>query len=100
MVEKRAARENLENLTCILSDKNTSLPGCIIDRVFFFDILHHVADAKRNLLLEIWRILKDDGTLCVTDHHMTPTAIRAAVSGTSLFELKGEKNNILLFQKR
>jgi ubiquinone/menaquinone biosynthesis C-methylase UbiE len=97
-VQKLAAKKNLSNVRAILSDCATGLPPDSIDVVLLYDILHDLEDRDK-VLAELHRVLKPDGILSVSDHHLKEDEINSAVTGKELFKLKSKGKNTLSFAK-
>jgi len=91
-VKSLASKHQLTNVATILSDSATGLPDGSIDVVLLYDILHALKKPD-DILAELHRVLKADGTLSVRDHHLTEEEIMSRITGTKLFRLlrKGEK---------
>ena len=53
----------------ILSDCDTGLPPASIDVVLLYDILHELEN-RTEVLKELHRVLKPEGILSVSDHHL------------------------------
>jgi ubiquinone/menaquinone biosynthesis C-methylase UbiE len=83
---KRAAkRKRLENMTTILSDCDTGLQDGSVDAVLLYDTYHGLSQPDE-VLRELHRVLKKDGTLSFSDHHMNEHDIVACVTGSGMFE--------------
>jgi ubiquinone/menaquinone biosynthesis C-methylase UbiE len=91
-VKSLASKHQLTNIATILSDSATGLPDGNIDVVLLYDILHMLKKPD-DILAELHRALKADGTLSVRDHHLAEEEITSRITGTKLFRLlrKGEK---------
>jgi ubiquinone/menaquinone biosynthesis C-methylase UbiE len=85
-VKSLAADHKLANVQTILSESATGLPDGSIDIALLYDVLHHLKSPD-NVLAEIHRILKPDGILSVSDHHMDEKDITFKISGMGLFRL-------------
>ena len=92
MVRGLVSRRGLTNVETILSDRETGLPDGSIDAVLFYDILHALSEPDR-VLAELHRVLKPDGVLSVSDHHLRKSDIVGRVTANGLFRLsqKGER---------
>ena len=90
-VQKLARKEQLTNVQTIHSDCQTGLPDNSIDVVLLHDIFHMLDDPQA-ILAELDRVLKQNGTLSVSDHHMQEETILSGITGGHLFRLvnKGE----------
>jgi ubiquinone/menaquinone biosynthesis C-methylase UbiE len=91
-VKKRAVRKGIENIEVIASDCSTGLPDQSVDTVLLYDIFHGLARPD-DVLRELHRILKSDGTLSFSDHHMKENDVLTRVTGSDRFRLvrKGRK---------
>jgi ubiquinone/menaquinone biosynthesis C-methylase UbiE len=97
-VEKRAAKKNLTNIRTILSDGPTSLDDHSTDLIIFFDVFHNL-DNPDDVLKELHRVLKPDGTLCFSDHHMKEGDILSRLDDKGLFKLKRKGKMTFTFSK-
>jgi ubiquinone/menaquinone biosynthesis C-methylase UbiE len=88
IVEKR----QLTNVETILSDCKTGLPENSVDVVLLYDAFHGLSD-RNGVLQELHRILKRDGILSFSDHHMKEDEILTQMIIGGLFKLfeKGER---------
>jgi ubiquinone/menaquinone biosynthesis C-methylase UbiE len=91
-VKDLAAQKSLANVTTINSDGPTGLPDGGLDFVLLYDVYHHLARADE-VLAELRRVLKPDGVLSVSDHHLKENEIIAGITASGCFRLsrKGEK---------
>jgi ubiquinone/menaquinone biosynthesis C-methylase UbiE len=91
-VQKLASRKGLDNVETILSDCKTGLPPNSLDMVMLYDILHDL-DAANGVLTELNRVLKLEGILSLSDHHMKEAEIVSRVTAGGLFKLsiKGKR---------
>jgi len=86
MVKNLARKSNLKNVETILSDCKTGLPNNSIDVVLLYDTFHDLED-QNAVLQELHRILKPNGTLSFSDHHMKEADITSAITNQNLFRL-------------
>lgn len=91
-MESLAARRGLANVKTIRSDCRTGLPQESVDVVLMYDVFHAL-EKPQAVLAEMHRILKPDGILSFSDHHMSGGDIIAGVTDCGLFALveKGAK---------
>lgn len=96
-VQGIASKKQLANVETILSDCQTALPDNSLDVVLLYDIFHHLSDRDR-VLKELNRVLKPDGILSFSDHHMKEREILAGVTNGGLFGplRKGQKTYTFL----
>ena len=92
MVKKIVAKKQLTNVEPILSDRKTGLPDDSVDRVLLYDVFHDLTDPN-GVLEELHRVLKSDGILSFSDHHLKENEIVSSLTKTGLFTLlrKGQK---------
>jgi ubiquinone/menaquinone biosynthesis C-methylase UbiE len=92
MVKKTASEKGLMNVKTILSDCNTGLSENSLDVVLIYDVFHDL-DNQSEVLRELHKILKADGLLSFSDHHMKDKEIISKMTNSNLFKLikKGRK---------
>ena len=98
-VKSIASKLVLSNVETICSDCDTELPPNVIDTVLLYDIFHMLRD-KEKVLLELHRVLKDDGILSFSDHHMKEKDILSAMEESNLFELHKKNKWTYSFLKK
>jgi ubiquinone/menaquinone biosynthesis C-methylase UbiE len=98
MVEKTACRKRLTNVQTILSDCKTGLASNSMDTVLLYDTFHDLRD-QNGVLEELHRILKPNGILSFSDHHMKESAIISGVTGRGLFRLLKKGKRTFSFSK-
>jgi 2-polyprenyl-3-methyl-5-hydroxy-6-metoxy-1,4-benzoquinol methylase len=91
-VKKIALKHNLNNVETILSDGKTGLTDMSMDFVLLYDVLHHLSHPE-NILADLHRVLKPDGVLSMSDHHLKEEEITTAMTASGYFRLlrRGEK---------
>jgi ubiquinone/menaquinone biosynthesis C-methylase UbiE len=92
MVKRTAVKKQLPNVETILSDCNTGLPDDSLDVELLYDTFHDLVD--QNMILgELHRVLKPNGILSFSDHHMKENEILPKMTDDGLFKLlrKGER---------
>lgn len=97
-LKKISSKKGLSNIETILSGCKTNLSDNSIDAVILFDVYHELDD-KVKVLEELYRVLKPDGILSVSDHHLTRENLISSLKGSGLFKLSKEKNKIFIFNK-
>jgi len=92
MVQKIALKKLLGNVQTIHSDCATGLDDNLIDVVLLYDTYHNLSDSE-SVLKELHRVLKPEGILSFSDHHMKEDEILSGITETGLFRLseKGKK---------
>jgi ubiquinone/menaquinone biosynthesis C-methylase UbiE len=86
MVQKIVSKKQLTNVETIRSDCKTGLPGNSVDVVLLYDTFHGLGDPN-GVLEELHRILKPDGVLSFSDHHIKENEIISKVTNGGLFRL-------------
>jgi ubiquinone/menaquinone biosynthesis C-methylase UbiE len=96
-VKDIASKKQLTNVETILSDCQTGLSDNSLDAVLLYDIFHHLSDPDV-VLKELHRVLKPDGILSFSDHHMKEKEIVAVVTNSGFFRLlrKGQRTYTFL----
>jgi ubiquinone/menaquinone biosynthesis C-methylase UbiE len=91
-IRDTAARMGLTNVETIHSDCDTGLPANSVDFILLHDVFHMFSNPDK-ILTELHRVLKPDGVLSFSDHHMQEEDILSGVTGNRLFKLskKGER---------
>jgi ubiquinone/menaquinone biosynthesis C-methylase UbiE len=95
---KIVSKNRLLNVQFILSDCDTILPNGCLDIVLMYDVLHDIDDAKP-ILYEMHRLLKPNGILSCSDHHLSRNEIVSIMTQSILFELSKEGKNTFSFSK-
>jgi ubiquinone/menaquinone biosynthesis C-methylase UbiE len=98
MVKKIVARKGLTNVEAILSDRETGLPDDSMDRVLLYDVFHDLPDPD-GVLEELHRVLKSDGLLSFSDHHLKEDEIVSSLTSTKLFTLLRKGQETYSFMK-
>jgi ubiquinone/menaquinone biosynthesis C-methylase UbiE len=91
-VQNIISKNQLANVETILSDCKTGLPDNCIDIVLLYDTFHDLNNPDE-VLEELHRILKLNGILSFSDHHMKEYEIMSKITKKGLFRLfrKGER---------
>ena len=99
MVKRIAEKNHLANVNTILSDCKTGLPDESIDVVMLYDTFHDLTN-QDTVLAELHRVLKPNGMLSFSDHHLTEDEIVSRVANKGLFRLLRKGENTHSFVKR
>lgn len=83
-VERAANRLGVSHLQTIQADELPRVPDGSVDITLLFDVLHEIRDPGPTLV-EIRRLLKQDGVLAVTDHHLEEASLLHTVTDDGLF---------------
>ena len=97
-VQNIASKKQLTNVETILSDCQTALPDSSLDAVLLYDIFHHLSDPDL-VLKELHRVLKRDGILSFSDHHMKENEIVSELTNSRLFRLSRKGKRTYTFLK-
>lgn len=91
-VRSIASKKKLTNVETIRSDCKTGLSDSSMDVILLYDTLHDLSDPT-GVLEELNRVLKPNGILSLSDHHLKEKEIISKVTNTGLFKLsrKGKK---------
>lgn len=91
-VQRIASKNGFANVGTIQSDCQTGLPDQSMDVVLLYDTFHELDEADK-VLIELHRILKQDGILSFSDHHLKEDEIQTRVIEKGLFKFskKGKK---------
>lgn len=87
-VQKKVDKYSLRNVSTIASGCETGLPVSCVDVVLLYDILHELENPEQ-VLAELHRVMKPDGTLSVADHHLGQIELISRVTRGKLFKLAG-----------
>ena len=92
MVEEIVAKKQLLNVETILSGRETGLPDSSLDVVLLYDTFHNLSEPDR-AMEELHRVLKSNGVLSFSDHHLKENEVASRVANNRLFRLlrKGER---------
>jgi len=94
-----ASKKRLSNIETILSDCQTGLPDNSLDVILLYDIFHHLSDPDM-VLKELHRVLKPNGILSFSDHHMKEKEIVAQITNSGLFRLSRKGQRTYAFLKK
>jgi len=97
-VKKAILKNRLNNIKVIQTDCATNLPDNSIDVVLLYDIYHGLKQPQR-VLQELYRVLKSEGTLSFSDHHMKEEDIIYQLTKDRLFKLSHKGNKTFSFIK-
>lgn len=91
-VKKIAKQTKCDNISTIESDCDSGLPDNFVDIVILYDVFHDLIHPNK-VLKEIHRILKTDGTLSFSNHHMMEKEVLTQVTGAGIFKFirRGKK---------
>ncbi len=97
-VQGIASKKHLTNVKTIHSDCETGLPEGSVDVVLLYDTFHDLSDPD-GVLEELHRVLKPNGILSLSDHHMKTSEIIPKLTKGGLFRLSREGKRTCSFLK-
>lgn len=97
-IRKMSKREGFENIETIESDCRTGLPDHSVDVILLYDVFHDLIHPDE-VLRELSRVLKADGTLSFSDHHMKEEEVLAGVTGAGIFKFVRKAKKTYSFAK-
>ena len=97
-VQRMAAKKRLANVHVILSDCKTGLSPASIDVVLLYDVLHDL-DNSSEVLAELYQVLRPEGILSVSDHHLKQNEIISQITGGGLFKLSAKGKRTYSFSR-
>jgi SAM-dependent methyltransferase len=96
MVTNRARAAGVDNVSVIVSDRDTGLLAGSVDLVLLYDAIAAITD-KQGVLAELDRVLKPGGVLSVWVEHRDPALTLPLITDNSRFILGERKGDILDF---
>lgn len=99
MVQNIALKKQLTNVKTIYSDCKNGLQDNSIDVVILYDVFHDLNNPNE-VFEELHRVLKTNGILSVSDHHMKENEIISKFENTRLFGLIKRGKRIYNFSKK
>ena len=97
-VQNITSTRGLTNVKTIQSDCDTGLPDSSMDVVLLYDTFHGLSEPD-SILQEMHRILKPEGILSFSDHHMKEETILWKVTTGNLFKLLARGQRTYSFSK-
>ena len=98
MIEKKASKLRLDNISTICSDCATGIPDEYIDIILLYDVFHLLGNPEA-VLEELHRILRPDGVISFSDHHMSGRDILSGVTEDSMFSPSQKGKYTYIFRK-
>jgi len=91
-VKRIASNRKLANIRTILSDCETGLPDESVDLILLYDTYHELKEPRR-VLAELHRVLKPEGFLSFSDHHLSESRMVTELTDIGFFRFvrKGKK---------
>lgn len=97
-VQGISSKKHLTNVETIQSDCKTGLPDKSVNVVLLYDTFHGLGDPY-GVLGELYRVLKTNGILSFSDHHMKEQEIISKVTDGGLFRLSTKGKRTFSFLK-
>ncbi len=97
-VRKKVAKKDYKNIETIQTSCDTGFDDESIDVALLFDILHGLSEPE-SIIKEVHRVLKKEGKLTVTIHHIKEHKGVEIVERTSLFKLENKGKKTHTFKK-
>lgn len=88
-VKNLAVSKGLSNVQTILTECDTGLESGTIDAILLYDVFHDLKEPGE-ILKELTRILKKEGILSFSDHHLKKTQIMSEITEKYKFRLVNE----------
>ena len=98
MVGERARAAGLDNVTTVVSERDTGLASGSVDMVLLYDSIAGISD-KQGVLAELDRVLKPSGVLSVWVEHGDPVDTLPLVTENSDFIMRERDGDILNFTR-
>ncbi|MFW9852094.1 MAG: class I SAM-dependent methyltransferase [Candidatus Thorarchaeota archaeon] len=99
-VEKKIKKANIKNVKVMLADvTDTKLQENSIDVAFFFGVIHNLIGIIEDVIKEMYRILKPNGTIAIQKGRKSKTNIITIITKNKYFRFLEEKDRVILFQK-
>jgi len=97
-VQNRASKMRLTNIETILSSCETGLEDSSVDIILLYDVFHHLKK-RYDVKKELYRVLKPDGVLSFSDHHMEEEDIVSGMTKRGFFKLTRSEEKTYSFIK-
>ncbi|MCJ7604463.1 MAG: class I SAM-dependent methyltransferase, partial [Dehalococcoidales bacterium] len=95
-VENIAFKNHLKNVRTVRSGLKTGLPDNSVDTVLLYDVFHQLSGPDA-VLEELARVLKPEGQLSVSDHHLSENEIISHITATNKIILAIRGNTVYNF---
>ncbi len=99
-VEKKIVKAGVRNVkTMIVDVTETTSKDSSIDISFFFGVIHSLNSIIDRVILEMHRILKDEGLISIQKSGKSKIDLTKIVTKNNKFKFIEEKKKLLIFQK-
>ncbi len=93
-VKKKISNYQLTNVETLLAKDIAAIPSNISDVIIAIDMFHMVQETD-TFLKELHRLLKKNGFLFITMHHMTPEEAKGKILASKLWKIHREVEDCL-----
>ncbi|MDY6865315.1 MAG: class I SAM-dependent methyltransferase [Halobacteriota archaeon] len=97
-LQNRISKMRLTNIKTILSSCETGLDDNSIDIILLYDVFHYLKK-RYDVQKELYRVLKPNGVLSFSDHHMEEENIILGMTEKGFFKLAKSKEKTYSFVK-
>jgi ubiquinone/menaquinone biosynthesis C-methylase UbiE len=87
-IQRIIAKRGFKNIQTVFGENIADIPEGSVDIALLYDVLHDLPDPGRTLV-ELQRLLKPNGVLSVSDHHLKEALLLSLITGTGLYVLSG-----------
>ena len=94
VVKKKIDKFSLENIQTVLVKDLGAIQDNIADIIIAIDMFHMVEDTDA-LLSELHRLVKKNGSLFISTHHLSSEEVKEKITRTELWEIVDEVENTL-----
>jgi len=98
-VKRLVVDRGLTNVTVAQTERAVPLPPQTVDVVLLNDVLHALRDPQP-VLCELQRVLKPEGHLVVSDHHLSRERLERMLGAQSLFRFVTTEGTLHRFARR
>lgn len=85
-IQKTAVKQKLKNIRAVPGAKIADIANASVDMLLLYDILHGLPSPSQTLV-ELRRLLKPEGILSVSDHHLKEAPLLSLITGAGLYAL-------------
>ena len=96
-IEHKAEEYGFTHVIPLQTEAQTTLPDGSVGVVLLFDVYHELEEPGR-VRAELHRVLKPDGLLAVSDHHMEREELERALTADGLFRLQEVRDRTYLLR--
>jgi ubiquinone/menaquinone biosynthesis C-methylase UbiE len=97
-VQKTAVKRGLNSVKVISGDDIAEINAGTVDVALLYDVLHGLADPHA-VLTELHRLLKPNGILSTSDHHLEETALQSIITDHDLYRFARRARLTLQFDR-